>query len=64
MLIEWTTLTGDQRKALLHMATGRSTAISQEICEQLRNLGLAERMGTSVVLSTLGRCMLPVAANA
>ncbi|SFZ80930.1 hypothetical protein SAMN02983003_0213 [Devosia enhydra] len=62
MLIEWTTLTPDQRRALLHMANSPNARVSEEICEQLRNLGLAERAGPGLVISSLGRCVVPQAA--
>jgi hypothetical protein len=59
MLIEWNGLTGDQRNAILQLHAGRHFAVPQEICEQLRNLGLAEWANSRAVLSGIGLSLMP-----
>lgn len=61
MLIEWNGLTRAQQSALLHLHAGRCESVSGEICEQLRNLGLAEFAAGSVILSGIGLALLPLA---
>lgn len=58
MNVQWNDLTTNQQQALRYISTGQQTQIQRETEEQLRNLGLAERDGTSAKISKIGLYLL------
>ena len=58
MNVQWNVLTSNQQQALRYISAGQQTQVSQEIEEQLRNLGLAERDGRQSKVSRIGLQLL------
>lgn len=60
MNLNWSNLTSPQRKALMMLCEMGPCALPEELGEQLCNLGLAERLGSSAFcVSALGTTVPP-----
>lgn len=58
MNVQWSNLTASQQQALRCFLAGQQTQVHRETEEQLRNLGLAERDGSTARISKIGLHLL------
>ena len=58
MNVQWSDLTLSQQQALRYFSAGQQTQVHRETEEQLRNLGLAERDGSTAKITKIGLHLL------